>query len=780
MSDLQKAGRYEIIGRIGEGGFGVVYKGRDPFMKRLVAIKTCTSDNDETRKRFLREAEIAGNIEHPNITVLYDFGYEDDVPYLVQEFLTGKDLDHRLHEGLLPLSLPEKLDILLQMSQGLGFAHEQGITHRDIKPGNIRITEEDRVKIMDFGIAKIASAESQLTQTGTTLGTPAYLSPEQLRGDPVDQRSDIYSFGVLAFELLTFRRMFEAETISALFFQILHQDAPKLSTIWPTCPAELEEVVSRCVQKDPNDRHPSFREVILGLQPLIERYEEDPSSVPQDLPVAIEKPVDQVSIAEGERQIAVTQARDQIEELLASGELKQAARALVSARQAHGDPLPLRTLHERLVLMQTRSGHLKATIEDTPATQTAARKIDDLLFSGDLDRAREELREARQEIGDTPSLLAAEERVEAIEVSEQASQTIQEARQQLEAGDLREAANLIDQARTMAPDTAGLETISREVEAQRLREQSEELANEARELLSGGQLEAALEKIDEAVAQGGTNNELEGLRGEIEKAVAAREAEDTVVPGLGALDPNEGQTVMGEVPDLRGALPVTDVGEAPTQMVPSAEITQQMQGASSDSTVHVPQVDLTVQIPQVESTQPLTPPPASNFEVTRPEMALPAEPAKPPEPSKPPPVAKPAAPYKAPESASSSLNWKVIGAGVALVLLLLTVGIVGLGGLRGGGGSDAELGSVTLEVVPWGQITKLTNSDGEAVDTGTQFTPARLDLPPGTYSVSFANPHYPDETLDVTFEVGTTTSTERFRFNGFDVDAYFQEAGLSP
>ncbi|MEM9407560.1 MAG: protein kinase, partial [Acidobacteriota bacterium] len=641
MSDLQKAGRYEIIGRIGEGGFGVVYKGRDPFMKRLVAIKTCTSENDETQKRFLREAEIAGNIEHPNVTVLYDFGYEDNVPYLVQEFLTGKDLDHRLHDGE-PLTLTQKLDILLQMSQGLGFAHEQGVTHRDIKPGNVRITDEDRVKIMDFGIAKIASAESQLTQTGTTLGTPAYLSPEQLRGDPVDQRSDIYSYGVLAFELLTYRRMFEAETISALFFQILHQDSPQVASVWKDCPKSIDDIIGRCVAKEPGDRYPSFREVILDLQPLIEHYEANPSELPPEQPVPAAKPEDQASIAEGERQVAVTRARDQIEELLVSGDLKQAARALVTARRQHGDPLPLRTLHERLIQMQTQSGHLQATVEDTPATQTAAQRIDEFLFAGDLDQARAELMEARQEIGDTPGLLAAEERVDAVVVAEEAAGNVAQAREQLEAGALSEAESLLDQARTLAPDAEGLETALRDLESRKVKARAGVLAGEARQLLRDGNLSAALEKVDLATAEAGTDNDLEQLRSEIEAALAERDSEDTVVPTSPELDPHEDATVMAasplaDAPDLRNALP--DAGEAPTQMVPSAEL-----AATEEATQFVPHVEPTQEIPQVEATQPAVPqvdvtqPAVPQVEPTQPAVPAQAPAADPPKPSfKPPP-----------------------------------------------------------------------------------------------------------------------------------------------
>ena len=263
---LDKIGKYQIIDKIGEGGFGVVYKGKDPFIKRLVAVKTCSSQNEAIQQRFFREAEIAGNLHHANVVTIHDFGIEEGTPYLVQEFLTGQDLDVVIKEASEQLTLGVKVRYLRGIAEGLSYAHAQGVIHRDIKPANIRILENQRVKVMDFGIAKLKDQESQLTQTGMTLGTVAYLSPEQLRGQNVDYRADIFSYGVLAYELICGLRPFRADTIHSLFYQLLNDNAQDLSDMDEEVPASLNEVIQLCLAKDPDDRFSNFSEVIAKLE----------------------------------------------------------------------------------------------------------------------------------------------------------------------------------------------------------------------------------------------------------------------------------------------------------------------------------------------------------------------------------------------------------------------------------------------------------------------------------------------------------------------------------
>ena len=257
---MQSIGKYQILEKIGVGGFGIVYKGYDPFIKRHVAVKTCTSDDEDTRQRFYREAEIAGNLQHRNIVTVYDFGVQEGIPYLVQEYLSGEDLDHKIKRRDF-LAFPQKLFYLIQIARGLEFAHAHGVIHRDIKPANIRVLEDDTAKILDFGIAKAALASTSLTQAGMTLGTASYLSPEQIRGEAVDRRTDIFSFGILAYELLSYRRPFEGPQISAIFYRILNEAPRPLRELWPDGPDELIQLVGRCLEKSKTRPTPSSSDI---------------------------------------------------------------------------------------------------------------------------------------------------------------------------------------------------------------------------------------------------------------------------------------------------------------------------------------------------------------------------------------------------------------------------------------------------------------------------------------------------------------------------------------
>jgi len=261
-------GKYEIIRRIGSGGFGAVYQARDAFLKRSVAIKTCQIDDEEVRARFFREAELAGSLHHRNITTIFDSGIERGMPFLVQEFLSGEDLD-RLIARAEPLSVARKLEILIGVAYGLEHAHAEGIIHRDIKPANVRVLDDGTVKIMDFGIAKSLRADRNLTDTGATLGTSAYLAPEQIRGLKADRRTDVFAFGVLAYELLTGRKPFHGDSLPVLFDEILKGSPVPIPDLAPEVPRSLVALVQRTMRIMPEERSRSFtdvREDLLGIQ----------------------------------------------------------------------------------------------------------------------------------------------------------------------------------------------------------------------------------------------------------------------------------------------------------------------------------------------------------------------------------------------------------------------------------------------------------------------------------------------------------------------------------
>ena len=267
METPQQIGKYEVISQIAVGGFGVIFKAWDPFIKRPVAIKMCASHDEEVRKRFHQEAQFVGNLVHRNITMVFDFGLQDGVPYLVQEYLTGFDLDHLLNAGVLG-DLNAVSSVLLQVAEGLRFAHQRGIIHRDIKPSNIRILEDGTVKIMDFGIAKSLEGGSNLTQTGIALGTAGYLAPEQIQGENVDQRTDIFSLGVVGYELITGSRPFKGSSLSNVLYRILNDEPEKPRVFTPTCPVELEAVITKCLEKDPNRRFQTVDQLIDVLREI--------------------------------------------------------------------------------------------------------------------------------------------------------------------------------------------------------------------------------------------------------------------------------------------------------------------------------------------------------------------------------------------------------------------------------------------------------------------------------------------------------------------------------
>ena len=223
--NLDRIGKYRVVGKIGKGAMGEVYKAQDPLLNRFVAIKTIApalAAEPDFRRRFQREAQSAARLNHPNIVTVFDFGEEDGLIYMAMELLEGRDLREPHPLARQPTS-GDKLAIMEQLCDGLGFAHAKGVVHRDLKPGNIHVQPNGQVKILDFGLARLG--DSDITRTGTVMGTPNYMSPEQIRGQKVDARSDVFSLGAVFYELLSHHRPFEADSAHDVRFQIVEQDA---------------------------------------------------------------------------------------------------------------------------------------------------------------------------------------------------------------------------------------------------------------------------------------------------------------------------------------------------------------------------------------------------------------------------------------------------------------------------------------------------------------------------------------------------------------------------
>src|SRR5664279_1245156 len=277
-----KLGPYEILGPLGAGGMGEVYRARDPRLGREVAIKVLPagySADSERLRRFEQEARATAALNHHNILTVFDIARQDESPYIVSELLEGETLRDKLHGG----ELPEKnaIDFALQIIRGLAAAHERGIFHRDLKPENIFVTRTGQVKILDFGLAKLAMPESEgggalsttltietITAEGSLLGTMGYMSPEQLRGQPGDARSDVFGFGVVFYEMLSGKRAFHGKTSADTISATLKDDPPDLMTMGRDVPPMLERIVRHCLEKDPPARFQSARDVEFALESL--------------------------------------------------------------------------------------------------------------------------------------------------------------------------------------------------------------------------------------------------------------------------------------------------------------------------------------------------------------------------------------------------------------------------------------------------------------------------------------------------------------------------------
>src|SRR3984957_15340797 len=267
----QLVGHYRVLEKIGAGAMGEVFRARDERLGRDVALKlirSTSSDNPDHLRRFEQEARAAAALNHPNILAIYDVGFEGTVPYIVSELLEGKTLGQRLSEG--PIPAREAADYALQIAQGLTAAHDHLIVHRDLKPENLFLTNDERIKILDFGVAKLQtpagddrSIESLTTVTkhGAVIGTVAYMSPEQLRAKPVDHRSDIFSFGAILYETMSGCRAFRGETEVDTMTAVLREEPASANLDEAAIPAGYQDIVKHCLEKEAENRFQSAKDL---------------------------------------------------------------------------------------------------------------------------------------------------------------------------------------------------------------------------------------------------------------------------------------------------------------------------------------------------------------------------------------------------------------------------------------------------------------------------------------------------------------------------------------
>ncbi len=350
-------GRYRVLGELGRGAMGVVYRAEDPMLNRTVAIKTILLSSDpvvraEYEARFRQEAKAAGGLNHPNLITIYDVGREGDMAYMAMELLEGVELRGMMKAGR--LELPFVLEILAQVADGLAFAHERGVVHRDVKPGNIMIVGERRAKVMDFGVARMRASDIE-TQVGAVLGSPKYMSPEQVSGAPIDGRSDVFSLGVMLYELATGAPPFSAPDVQQYMLQIAGATPAPPSDLNRALPPMLDLIVARALEKDPARRYQGAADLAADLRACLAQPGLAAAAAPA---TALDFELDNtVAFAPAPGRLPLSRRFE------SSAGLEHSAALAAGGRSADGAPLPSRRrLNEDPLLALLAAGVAFATV----------------------------------------------------------------------------------------------------------------------------------------------------------------------------------------------------------------------------------------------------------------------------------------------------------------------------------------------------------------------------------------------------------------------------------
>ena len=544
----KKIGKYDVLGVIGRGGMGVIYKGVDPGIGRVVAIKMITgafADDPELLHRFYREAQSVGNLQHPNIVTIYDLGVEDGSPYLVMEFLEGESLD-ALISTRRALSLEEKLDIVVQVCEGVGYAHKRQIVHRDIKPANVMRLQDGRVKIFDFGIARMGE---RMTLPGQLMGSFQYMSPEQINGGNVDERSDIFSIGVLLYQLLTAELPFEGKDMGETLLKIIHDAPPPLNRFLTGYPPDLDEIIQRVLTKDREQRFQAAEDLAFELAHVHEklrrerlneylaaaeaaRAEGQLSRAKEQLLLLLK--IDRQNVRANDllravqQEIQTQQRREQARELQSEAE-----RAVARAELAEA----LAFLDRAIELDKTNSGivSLRDLVRENKARSDRVRELlhraEMARETGDLDEAGRAVEEAvatDRESTEVRALQAAISR----EIAERDKQLklqkyISDARKQISARRFTAALELLKQAELIDSSIPGLQELSSLAlngqEQEKRRRDLERLTIEIEDALNRNNYDQACAKAVEGLSSYPDDRGLKKLKAVAEKELAARE-----------------------------------------------------------------------------------------------------------------------------------------------------------------------------------------------------------------------------------------------------------------
>ena len=552
-----RIGKYQVLDVLGRGGMGVVYRARDSRIGRDVAIKTLTdgfSDNADMLKRFYQEAGRTGNLRHPNIVIIYDFGDENGLPYIVMEYLDGNPLD-RLIRDKEPLHLSVKLEIIEQVCSALAYAHSQGMIHRDVKPANIIVQQDGLVKLLDFGIARADEdrVDGGMTRTGTLVGTPAYMAPERLLGNPFDGRSDIFSAGVVLYQLLTGKLPFDAE-YPAILQQILEQDPAPLSSFLPAHPAQLDQVIERALAKKPLDRFASAADMATDLSAISARLKaERVSELFEEAKSAADK-ADYTEAKQLIRQILridshhveakklstavnetlrVIEARRRLDQLVQVAEESIGARNWEHALTICNEALGLDAENARLLALKAKASAGKERKEQV---RKLLREVESARAAGDFESATKSAK-AASELEPTDSKILAICNVLQREAEEQRRRVqlrelVTTARNQFSARTLDEAARTLARAEELEPANAEIlhlkDEIAAALEQQKRKQLVDALSERVLVAVTNEQIRSAMNEVVSSLQMFPTEPTLLRLKIQLEPRLKEQEVKRTV------------------------------------------------------------------------------------------------------------------------------------------------------------------------------------------------------------------------------------------------------------
>jgi serine/threonine-protein kinase len=479
-------GRYQIVDRLGEGGMGVLYLASDPLLQRTVAIKVLSVQSDELRERFAREARSAASLKHNHIVTIYDVGDDGGHPFLAMEYLDGETMAEVIRRRA-PLGIVRKLQLLLQLCDGLGYAHRTGIIHRDIKPANLMITSEGVLKILDFGLARLTTETTSagLTRVGVLIGTPHYMSPEQIQGGFVDQRSDIFAVGLVAYEFLAYKKAYPGDAPHVVLDKILHSQPQPLSELRPELEPRLTAAVNKAIQKNPDHRYDTLAALALDLTRIRDHL------IAQDATVR----VDRVSIPEG-----------------------------TSPRPTGRDPRTPSAGSPNIPNYQAIAQRRSAQIAQHLA------RAQEFFDAQDYQAAIDQCEQAAVLDPDDSRVIEVLQRAHRAADDKQVAQWLSEAQALLTQGLLSEADRLIDESLQRRPNSAEAQALQQQVRARRREQEraaerdraAQSAVARARMNLEEGALEAAIRCATEALAHDPGREDALALRAQAQGALAER------------------------------------------------------------------------------------------------------------------------------------------------------------------------------------------------------------------------------------------------------------------